>query len=188
MKNRILALLLALSLCALLAGCGGNEGTAPAETAEALETTDAPIEPANGVPRCPDFTGTLLGGGEFTLSEQEGKVVLLNFWATWCGPCVREMPAFPRLMEKYGDKLALVAVDLMESEDTVAAFIEQNGYEFPVVLDSDGAIGSLYPTDGIPYTVIIAPDGTISATSVGAGTADQMVEEYSAMIDAALGE
>ena len=66
-------------------------------------------------------------------------------------------------------------------------FIAENGYDFPVVLDTDGAIGRLYPTDGIPYTVVIAPDGNISDTSLGAGPAEDMVVEYSAMIDAALG-
>ena len=167
-------LLLAVCLCAFMAGCGEN-GT----PAEADETS---VQSGYA-----DFTGTLLGGGEFTLSDHEGTVILLNFWATWCGPCVGEMPAFDRLMETYGDDLTLVAVDLQEDEQTVAAFMEENGYGFPVVLDQDGSIGSLYPTQGIPYTVIIAPDGTISDTSLGADTAGAMFQKYSAMIDAALG-
>ena len=69
----------------------------------------------------------------------------------------------------------------------MADFIADKGYDFPVVLDTDGTIGALYPADAIPYTVIIAPDGAISDTSLGAGPAEEMVEEYGAMIDAALG-
>ncbi len=204
---RIGALILAAALCLGLAACGGHEDvpetekTPETEAAPEAEKEPAPEEEQEEEPeeeeepeddlvgqRYSDFTGQLLGGGEFTLSEHEGKVILLNFWASWCGPCVREMPAFPRLIEKYGDSLALVAVDLDEDAQTVADFIEENGYDFPVVLDTDGAIGQLYPTMAIPYTVIIAPDGTIAATSLGANGADEMFEHYSEAIDAALGQ
>ena len=179
-KKTVLCLILAACMCLGLAACG---------TAEEPEITD--YDPTAVTPepslRYTDFTGTLLGGGELTLSDYEGKVILLNFWATWCGPCVGEMPAFPRLLEKYGNELAVIAVDKEEDAGTVADFIADRGYDFPVVLDTDGAIGRLYPSDGIPYTIIIAPDGTISDTSLGAGSADEMAAEYSAMIDAALG-
>lgn len=178
MKKRFV-LILAVCLCLALTACAGND-----ETPESSESNSAQQEQSA---RYKDFTGTLLNGGELTLSDYEGKVILLNFWATWCGPCVREMPAFPRLLEKYGDDLAVITVNLQEDEQTVADFIAENNYEFPVVLDTDGAVGKLYPTDSIPYTIIIAPDGTISDTSIGADTAERMVEEYSAMIDAALG-
>ena len=161
--------------------------TAAACSRETITTTPPEEEQTGEKVPYLDFTGQLLGGGEFTLSDHEGKVIFLNFWATWCGPCVGELPAFPRLMEKYGDDLALVTVDLGEDEQTVADFIEENGYEFPVVLDTDGAIGKLYPTEGIPYTVVIAPDGTIAGTSLGAGSADEMFQQYSAMIDKVMG-
>ena len=176
--KRLFALLLAAWMCLALAGCGGGE--------EITDYDPTAVTPDPAL-RYTDFTGALLGGGELTLSDYEGKVILLNFWATWCGPCVGEMPAFPQLLEKYGDDLAVIAVDLQEDSRTVADFIADKGYDFPVVLDADGTIGALYPTDGIPYTVIIAPDGTISDTSLGADGADKMVAEYSAMIDAALG-
>ena len=80
----------------------------------------------------------------------------------------------------------MITVNLQEDAQTVADFIAENNYTFPVVLDTDGAIGNLYPTDSIPYTIIIAPDGTISDTSLGADTAEHMVDAYSTMIDAAL--
>ena len=179
--KKLIALLLAACMCLGLAACGKT-----AEEPEIAGYDPTQVTPEPG-PRYTDFTGELLGGGELTLSDYKGKVILLNFWATWCGPCVGEMPAFPQLLEKYGDDLAIITVDMQEDAETVGAFIAENGYDFPVVLDTGGAIGKLYPTDGIPYTIVIAPDGTISDTSLGAGPAEDMVVEYSAMIDAALG-
>ena len=110
----------------------------------------------------------------------------MNFWATWCGPCVGEMPAFEQLQETYGEDLALVAVNSGEDEATVAGFLEENGYTFPVVLDPEYAVSSLYPTEGIPYTVIIGTDGKVASIQLGAGDADAMYEHYCELIDGLL--
>lgn len=173
MRTRIYPVLrlipLALALCLVLSACGGGEN-APIKKGETYR----------------DFTATLADGGSFTLSEEEGKVILLNFWATWCGPCVMEMPAFPRLIEKYGDRLCLVAANCAEDEQTVKKFLSDNGYTFPVVLDPEGTVAALYPTDSIPYTLIIAPNGKVVHIATGAGDADSMFEYYSNEIDRAL--
>ena len=163
--------LILLSLCLLLAltACGGEV---------------SPIEKGD---RYRDFTGELADGGTSRLSDHEGKVILLNFWATWCGPCVGEMPAFTWLAEKYGDRLALAAVNCEEDEATVRSFLSANGYTFPVVLDPKGEIGrGLYPSDGIPYTVIIAPDGTVAAIQTGASDAESMFLHYCELLDGIL--
>lgn len=169
--------LLAAVLLISLAACGQTGSVPPAHS-------DAGVIEVGAA--APDFTAALVDGGTFQLSGQEGKAVLLNFWATWCGPCVGEMPAFTRLVETYGDQLALLAVNCSEAETTVTDFLEKNGYTFPVALDPDGAIAALYPTDGIPYTLIIAPDGTISSIQLGASGADEMFDHYSAELDKAL--
>ena len=89
------ALILAACMCLILSACGKTAATAESSESNSTKQEQAKQEqPA----RYKDFTGTLLDGGEMSLSDYEGKVILLNFWATWCGPCVREMPAFPRLM------------------------------------------------------------------------------------------
>lgn len=163
--RKLTALGMAVLLCIALAACGGAEG--------AVKEGDA----------YRDFTASLAGGGELTLSDNKGKVILLNFWATWCGPCVGEMPAFPRLVEKYGDDLALIAVDCGEDEATVKNFLETNGYTFPVVLDLEGKVSALYPADGLPYTLLIDRDGKIVSIHEGAGSADDMFELYSNEID-----
>lgn len=133
-----------------------------------------------------DFTAALADGGTFTLSDHEGTVILLNFWATWCGPCVGEMPAFQRLQETYGEDLVLVAVNAGEDEETVLSFLEETGYTFPVVLDPENAVSALYPSDGIPYTAIIGADGKVASIQLGAGDADMMYEHYREIIDGLL--
>ena len=135
-----------------------------------------------------DFTTTLVDGSEFTLSDQEGKVILLNFWATWCGPCVGEMPAFTRLVETYGEDLALLAVNCGEDEETVRSFLEKNEYTFPVALDPEYAVCLLYPSEFIPYTVIIGTDGKVAAIETGADDADTMYAYYCETIDGLLAE
>lgn len=168
-KTRNLALILCI-LCFCLSACRGKEEMGPLEVGDDAR----------------DFTASLTDGGSFQLSEQEGKAVLLNFWATWCGPCVAELPAFTRLEEAYGDKIALLAVNCGEDGKTVRRFLETNGYTFPVALDPEGEISALYPTDGIPYTLIISPDGKVSSIKLGAGDADSMFTHYSTELDKAL--
>lgn len=183
--------LAALALCLTLAACGGKD--APLASTGSTAPVSGVPDPAQAVPgpvevglAAPDFTTTLMDGSSFTLSEQQGKVVLLNFWATWCGPCVGEMPAFTRLVDTYGDQLSLLAVNSREDEQTVRDFLDEHGYTFPVALDPDLAVGELYPTEGIPYTVIIAPDGTVASIQLGASGADAMFDHYCQEIDKVL--
>lgn len=128
--------------------------------------------------KAPDFTATLLDGTTVKLSDLKGKPVLINFWATWCGPCVGEMPAFQRLEKDYGDKIGLIAVNAGEDTDTVKDFITSNNYTFPVALDENYEIASLYPTNGIPYTVVVDANGKITHVSTGAMDADTMYQRY----------
>ena len=72
----------------------------------------------------PDFTAKLNNGETFTLSDKKGQVILLNFWATWCSNCVKEMPAIEKLYEEYGDQIVIVGVNVGEDEDTIDTFIE----------------------------------------------------------------
>lgn len=156
------------------------------DTASEQNTADDLISylPLSVGDTAPDFTAALADGSEFTLSDEQGKVILLNFWATWCGPCVREMPAFERLKEDYGGDVAILAVNCMEDADTVAAFIEENGYTFPIAIDEEGVVSMKYPTQGIPYTLVIDADGVIQNIYMGAADADTQYKEYKSAIDA----
>ena len=167
---KILVILLIFTLLFTACGQSGKEET----------VTYGPLTEGEAMR---DFTAELVGGESFTLSDHKGKVILLNFWATWCGPCVGEMPAFTGLTERYGEDLVLLAVNSGENKKVVTQFLLDNGYTFPVALDTDYAVSSVYPSDGIPYTVIFDTDGTVAHIQVGAGDAETMYAHYSQLID-----
>ena len=140
--------------------------------------------------RAPWFKATLVDGSSFDIKDNLGKVILVNFWATWCGPCVGEMPAFESLYSDYGpdSDVVIVAVDCAEGSRIVDKFVSDNGYTFPVAYDTDGEICNQYPTGGIPYTVIIGKDGYIKSIHLGARDADYQYQIYKEDIEAALAE
>jgi len=110
----------------------------------------------------PDFELLTLEGETMRLSELRGKRVVLNFWATWCPPCRSEMPAFERAYQRYQDRgLIIVAVNEAEDPTAVAAFRNELGLTFPILLDSRMEVGEQYRVRFLPTTYFIAPDGTI---------------------------
>ncbi len=125
----------------------------------------------------PDFTAQLTGGGSFKLSDYDDKTVIINFWASWCGPCVGEMPAFEMLKNDNIEDLEIVCINCMEDQGTVDQFAAENGYTFNIGYDEDGRIESYYPTQGIPYTLVVKK-GVISSIFVGAMDADYQYKEY----------
>ena len=133
----------------------------------------------------PDFTATLADGSTFTLSEHDDDVVLLNFFATWCGPCMREMPAFEMLKADGLDGVAILCVDCMEEKKTVDALVKEKGYTFPIAYDEEGVIEEYYPTDGIPYTLVINK-GVIARVYLGAMDAETQYKEYKGAIEECL--
>jgi peroxiredoxin len=117
----------------------------------------------------PAFTLQNLAGRDISLKNYRGKIVLLNFWATWCPPCRSEMPSMEKLYrELEGSAFEMLAVDLQESPEQVRRFVESNGYSFPVLLDTTGRTGAAYQVSGIPTTYIIDKDGNVLASTVGA--------------------
>ena len=116
----------------------------------------------------PDFTLKDLKGNQVTLKNFKGRVVFLNFWATWCPPCRREMPSMERLYKQLKDRgLVILAVDMQESEKLVKAFISEFSLSFPALLDLNGDISSLYGIRGLPTTYIIDREGMIIGKAVG---------------------
>ena len=165
------------------AGREQSAGSSQADAKAAAGQGDSVIEFKPGMPikegvAAPDFTGELMDGTSITLSELQGKPVIINFWATWCGPCVKEMPAFERLKDDFGDKIGIIAVNCGDDAETVKDFVEENGYTFPVVLDEEYSISMMYPTNSIPYTVVLDAEGKVTHISTGALDADTMYERY----------
>ena len=109
-----------------------------------------------------------LAGEDISLSDSFGKVIVLNFWATWCGPCKIELPSLNDLYaDLKNEDFIFLAVNQQEDPNIVKEFIEREGYSFPVVLDSDGIISYQYGVRGIPTTYIIGTDGNLLAGMVG---------------------
>jgi peroxiredoxin len=144
-----------LSVTLLLAGCGG--GT--------VEPT--PPAPPEDTQLAPDFSYRDAEGNEVTLSDLRGQVVLLNFWATWCPPCVYEMPFLEAAHQQMSDNTIILAVNVGENADTVSAFLTEYDLTLPVILDRNGAIAQLYRAFQMPTSVIIDADGIINQYKVG---------------------
>ncbi len=135
--------------------------------------------------QAPDFTLQALDGGSVRLSEHRGQVVLLNFWATWCGPCRVEMPLFEQEYQALGpDGFQVLAVNFDESETDVRTFQHETGVTFPLLLDPGAKVQRLYRILGYPTSYWIDREGTISAVHVGMMSQRQL-EDY--MQDLGLG-
>lgn len=111
-----------------------------------------------------------INGQSHDLAALKGKVVLINFWATWCPPCRREMPSMARLAKKLSGKSFIVlAVDIGEDADTIQNFISQldSSLPFPILLDPDGKIMQTWKISGLPMTHLIDRNGRIAYSAVG---------------------
>jgi len=136
------------------------------EAARALRDANIQVLGQRIDPR--DFSLPLLAGGNATLSSFKGKVVILNFWATWCPPCRVEMPSMEILFQRFNAQgLEILAVDIGENASTVQQFIRSAGYTFPVLLDSANRVSSVYGIEAIPTTYIIDREGKIIGRVVG---------------------
>ena len=156
------------------------ESTAAENSVEAVWNGDSAM----------DFSAQTNAGDTFTLSEQAGNVVLINFWATWCGPCVEEMPALQDLYEEYGDSdnVKIILINSGENSQTVHRFLSQNGYTMPCIYDTDNTVNDQYGIMGIPYTVIFNKDGTVAETYEGSYGCEKQYELYKEAIEEALSE
>lgn len=161
LKSRSLFTLLVISTFGIQTASWGATMADPYE-AMGIARPDHAVQALN-------FTLPMLEGGQSRLADYRGKVVLLNFWATWCAPCRREMPGIQSLWERYKDK-GLMVLAVSEDDDNrkqVAAFIAKNRLHFPILLDHDFKIADNYLLPGLPTTYLIGRDGTIAATLVG---------------------
>lgn len=153
-----------------------SSGTKAATSDDAKTTDDAAQE-------APDFTMTDADGKTLSLSDFRGKPVLLNFWASWCGPCASEMPDIQASWEANGRDVQFVIVNMTnmggETEDTAKAFLSENGYTFPVYFDQDSSAAMAFGVSSIPQTYLIDAQGNIIGGYMGAMSSSVLAEGIS---------
>jgi len=138
--------------------------------------------PATGM-QAVDFTLTDLNGRQQSLSQYRGKVVLLNFWATWCKPCTTEMPAMQACYDKLRDKgFVVLAVNELEDDEKVREHIQAYKHTFPVLMDRENRVANLYGVYGLPVSVFIDEAGIVQAYVKGGLLTEQKILDEVARI------
>ncbi len=161
--KRLLAFLLASVMLLSLASCAGEGETTTAPD----HTHDENGGGENEKLTAPDFTVYDSDGKEVSLSDMKGKPVVVNFWASWCGPCKAELPDFDEVAKGFDGKVVFMMVNLTdgvtETEGEAKAFVKSMGYDFPVYYDKDQDAAYTYGISAIPLTCFIDKDGYLVA-------------------------
>jgi peroxiredoxin len=130
----------------------------------------------------PNFQLQDISGEYVAISDFEGNVILLNFWATWCAPCRLEMPLLETHFREFADEnFVILPINLQESAREVNQFVQETGMTFPVLLDSDGSVAEMYRILGYPSTILIDSAGRIQRIHIGILTEPQL-RDYLAQI------
>jgi thiol-disulfide isomerase/thioredoxin len=122
----------------------------------------------------PDTTFALLAGGSTSLAAFEGKPVVINFFATWCAPCVKEMPAFEQVHQELGDKVAFIGIDVRDSVSGAQELVDKTGVTYTIGRDPSGDIFISFDAINMPSTFLIDESGTVVASHAGAMSADDL--------------
>jgi len=129
----------------------------------------------------PDFTLKSLGGGNMKLSEMAGNVVLINFWASWCGPCREEMPLLNALHKKYQPLgFTVIGINVEEQVDSARGFLADFPVDFPVLLDSQNRVSKLYQVNAMPTKVVVDRDDNMRFLHKGYKSGDE--QKYREMV------
>jgi thiol-disulfide isomerase/thioredoxin len=139
-------------------------------------------------PPAPEFTLRRLSGGELSLADARGRPVVLNFWATWCGPCRIETPVKKRIASELDARISFVGVNLTTSEggvEQVREYVRELDIGYPVVLDTSGEVQQRYGIRGTPTTYLIDADGRVAHRFMGAMSYGDMMRRLNALIDEA---
>lgn len=124
----------------------------------------------------PSFELESLQGKTFNSSDLKGKAVILNFWATWCVPCLKEMPEFNKAYSSLkGEDVAIIAINFAETRSEVGEFVKEHSINFPVLLDKYGDVSQDYRVRGLPVTYFISSDGIVTDLVLG-GITQKLIE------------
>lgn len=126
----------------------------------------------------PDFTAVNSKGEQVQLLQYRGKAVMINFWASWCEPCVREMPFIHELAQQNKNNVEMLFVNVGESKGTINEFMKSHQFDFPVMIDATGKISNLYRISGLPATMVIDQSGQFSHIILGELTEDMPLQQW----------
>jgi thiol-disulfide isomerase/thioredoxin len=179
------AALLAVSACT---GSGAVDQTAGGEFRFNVANASGHTIATADRKKVHDFTGTLLSGGNYDLTHDAGKVVVLNFWASWCGPCQVETPQFDVLYRKNrASGVDFVGIDTKDIKSAAQSFVSDNKITFPIVYDEPGEValrlGNL-PAQSLPFTVLVDKQQRVAAVYVG----PQSAKDLQPVLDRLVGE
>ena len=149
-----------------------------AEDATSLEGLEVGI---NAGEIAPDFTGTTLEGETIRLSDFRGKIVLLNDFASWCGPCIAETPHLVDLHNAKGDNVVIIGLNIEETKSAVAAYRDEFNIPYPLILNEDGALTEIYRPIGLPTSWFIDSDGVVHYVHAGPMTTPMLQEALDAV-------
>ena len=180
LKILIVILLVAVVFAVCWRFWPGTETEIPAESTAAEETTEAPAAAA------PDFTVYDIDGNAVTLSDFRGQPVVVNFWASWCGPCKAEMPDLEQAYLDYGDQVQFLIIDLTEGRsetvEMASEYIASQGYTFPVYYDTEQSAAQAYAITAIPMSCFIDARGTLVSSHVGTISAQELTENILSLL------
>jgi thiol-disulfide isomerase/thioredoxin len=170
-RRTIMCLIVALALVAC--GAGGSTPTGPAQGTHVIASDSKLLDTSTAASIlkpgdiAPDFEYTLGDGTMHTLSQLRGKRVLINFWATWCGPCRSEMPDLQKALGDYGDSVIVLGVNKIEHANVIAPFADELGIGFPLITNTQGDISDRYGARLLPTSYFLNSDGTIAFRQIG---------------------
>lgn len=130
----------------------------------------------------PPFQTRTLSGAPVSLDDFRGRVVVLNFWATWCPPCRVEMPELDAYQAEMGDRIAILGIDMGEPAAAIVPFVREYGLRFPILLDETGAINAAYAVTSLPTSVILDRSGIVRERVIGAMTRDGLARRVERLL------
>lgn len=164
---------------ALLAGCGRDQPASELVGVDTISSQDRAEVPV--------IAGTTLDGEPFDVADLRGRIVVVNSWASWCGPCREETPAFVELSKGVNpDDVAVVGLNVTDDDEAARAFAEEFAMPYPSIVDAEGGILAMIPgvpPSSLPSTVILDRDGRIAARVIGATDAMELASLIAAIMD-----
>lgn len=156
---------LGLALALSVVGCdaGGPASHSPADGEGG----------AGGAFEAPDFTLRVLGGGEVSLAELRGRPVLIDFWATWCAPCERQIPVLNAFAEKHGERIPVLGISVDVDADAVGPFAAAHDVRYRILFGNE-RLARDYGALGFPTLFVVRPDGTVHSSHVGVATPEDL--------------